>query len=182
MDGRQQGFRLVGLFEKSGCAKLAGSISKLLPLAGSQKDDGDGRGNGRVDSLRDAEAISRGQRNIEHNRVRPHLHGVANAGKSIGGGAPLRSPLARNPLSVEYATPQLEARRVARCRAPVEEQDPYGENGERMPYYPARPRGQGSYELVWDQYAWRSSAAGAGAQDVPTETRETSDKPASLEW
>jgi hypothetical protein len=141
------------------------------------------------------------------------FHIAPNAGKSIGGGAPLRSPLARNPLSVEYATPQLEARRVARCRAPVEEQDPYGENGERMPYYPARPaievtrcqapaeeqdrygengermpyyparpRGQGSYELVRDQYAWRSSAAGAGAEDVPTETRETSDKPASLEW
>jgi hypothetical protein len=61
------------------------------------------------------------------------------------------------------------------------EGDLYGENGERMPYYPARPRQQGPYELVWDQNAWRFSIAGAGAQDTPTEPRKTSDKPASLE-
>ena len=28
--------------------------------------------------------------------------------------------------------------------------DLYGENGERMPYYPARPRQQPPYELAWD--------------------------------
>jgi hypothetical protein len=61
------------------------------------------------------------------------------------------------------------------------EGDLYGENGERMPYHPARPRQQGPYELVWDQNAWRFSIAGAGAQDAPTETRKTSDKPASLD-
>jgi hypothetical protein len=33
--------------------------------------------------------------------------------------------------------------------------DLYGENGERMPYYPARPRHQDPYELVWNQNAWR---------------------------
>ena len=43
------------------------------------------------------------------------------------------------------------------------EGDLYGENGERMPYYPARPRQQGPYELVWDQNAWRSSSAATGA-------------------
>ena len=31
------------------------------------------------------------------------------------------------------------------------EGDLYGENGERMPYYPARPRQQGPYELTWGQ-------------------------------
>jgi hypothetical protein len=33
------------------------------------------------------------------------------------------------------------------------EGDLYGENGERMPYYPARPRQQVPYELVWDLHA-----------------------------
>ena len=59
------------------------------------------------------------------------------------------------------------------------EGDLYGENGERMPYYPARPRQQGPYELVWDQNAWRFSSAEAGARDASTETRE-SDEPGSL--
>jgi hypothetical protein len=46
------------------------------------------------------------------------------------------------------------------------EGDLYGENGERMPYYPARPQQQHSYELSWDQNGWRFSSAGAGAQDA----------------
>jgi hypothetical protein len=61
------------------------------------------------------------------------------------------------------------------------EGDLYGENGERMPYYPARPRQQGPYELVWDQNAWRFSSAATGARDACTGTRETPDEPASLE-
>jgi hypothetical protein len=61
------------------------------------------------------------------------------------------------------------------------EGDLYGENGERMPYYPARPRQQGPYELVWDQNAWRFSSAATGARDACTETRGTPDEPASLE-
>ena len=43
------------------------------------------------------------------------------------------------------------------------EGDLYGENGERMPYYPARPRQRGPYELAWDQNARRSSSATTGA-------------------
>lgn len=46
------------------------------------------------------------------------------------------------------------------------EGDLYGENGERMPYYPARPRQQGPYELVWDQNARRFSSVGADARDT----------------
>ena len=66
-------------------------------------------------------------------------------------------------------------------RAADAEGDLYGENGERMPYYPARPRQQGPYELVWDQNAWRFSSAATGARDACTETRGTPDEPASLE-
>jgi hypothetical protein len=48
----------------------------------------------------------------------------------------------------------------------VAEGDLYGENGERMPYYPARPRQEGPHEFVWDQNAWRFSSAEAGARDA----------------
>ena len=41
------------------------------------------------------------------------------------------------------------------------EGDLYGENGERMPYYPARPRQQVPYELVWDPRAPAGSDIGA---------------------
>jgi len=41
------------------------------------------------------------------------------------------------------------------------EGDLYGENGERMPYYPARPRQQVPYELVWDRRVTAGSHAGA---------------------
>ena len=60
------------------------------------------------------------------------------------------------------------------------EGDLYGENGERMPYYPARPRQQGPYELVWDQNAWRFSSAATGARGACTEPQGTPDEPASL--
>jgi len=40
------------------------------------------------------------------------------------------------------------------------EGDLYGENGERMPYYPARPRQQVPYELVWDRRATAGSDVG----------------------
>jgi hypothetical protein len=49
--------------------------------------------------------------------------------------------------------------------------DLYGENGERMPYYPARPRQQRSYELVWDQNAWRFSRADASDASNTTQTQ-----------
>ena len=39
--------------------------------------------------------------------------------------------------------------------------DLYGENGDTMPYYPARPRQPTPYELAWDRNAWRFSRAGA---------------------
>ena len=62
-----------------------------------------------------------------------------------------------------------------------EEGELYGENGERMPYYPARPRQQHSYELSWDQNAWRFSSAGAGDRDAsmtsPNVTRAQSQNP-----
>ena len=41
------------------------------------------------------------------------------------------------------------------------EGDLYGENGERTPYYPARPRQQVPYELVWDHRATAGSDVGA---------------------
>ena len=41
------------------------------------------------------------------------------------------------------------------------EGDLYGENGERTPYYPARPRQQVPYELVWDRRAPAGSDVGA---------------------
>ena len=47
-----------------------------------------------------------------------------------------------------------------------EEGELYGENGERMPYYPARPRQQHSYELFWDQNASRFPRTGAGVRDA----------------
>ena len=59
--------------------------------------------------------------------------------------------------------------------------DLYGENGERMPYYPARPRHQDPYELVWNQNALRFSSAATRARDACTKTRGTPDEPASLE-
>ena len=60
------------------------------------------------------------------------------------------------------------------------EGDLYGENGVRMPYYPARPRQQDPYELVWDQNAWRFSSAATGARGACTEPQGTPDEPASL--
>ena len=59
------------------------------------------------------------------------------------------------------------------------EGDLYGENGERMPYYPARPRHQDPYELVWNQSAWRLSSAATRARDACTKTRGTPDEPAT---
>ena len=61
------------------------------------------------------------------------------------------------------------------------EGDLYGENGERMPYYPARPRHQDPYELVWNQNAWRFSSAATRARGACTKTRGTPDEPASSE-
>ena len=46
------------------------------------------------------------------------------------------------------------------------EGDLYGENGERTPYYPARPRQQVPYELVWDR------RAPAGSDLGPESTRK----------
>jgi hypothetical protein len=51
--------------------------------------------------------------------------------------------------------------------------DLYGENGERMPYYPARPRQQRSYELVWDPNAWRFSRADARDASDASNTTQT---------
>ena len=53
------------------------------------------------------------------------------------------------------------------------EGDLYGENGERLPYYPARPRQQRSYELAWDQSAWRFSRAGARDVSDASDTTQT---------
>ena len=46
------------------------------------------------------------------------------------------------------------------------EGDLHGENGERTPYYPARPRQQVPYELVWDR------RAPAGSDLGPESTRK----------
>jgi hypothetical protein len=51
--------------------------------------------------------------------------------------------------------------------------DLYGENGERMPYYPARPRQQRSYELAWDPNAWRLSRADARDASDASNTTQT---------
>ena len=51
--------------------------------------------------------------------------------------------------------------------------DLYGENGERMPYYPARPRQQPPYELAWDQNAWRFSRADARDASDASKTAQT---------
>ena len=51
--------------------------------------------------------------------------------------------------------------------------DLYGENGERMPYYPARPRQQHSYELAWSQNAWRFSRADARDVSDASNTAQT---------
>jgi hypothetical protein len=51
--------------------------------------------------------------------------------------------------------------------------DLYGENGERMPYYPARPRQQPPYELAWDPNAWQFSRAGARHASNASKTTQT---------
>src|SRR5215471_19491085 len=51
--------------------------------------------------------------------------------------------------------------------------DLYGENGERMPYYPPRPRQQPPYELAWDQNAWRFSRADARDASDASNTTQT---------
>ena len=51
--------------------------------------------------------------------------------------------------------------------------DLYGENGELMPYYPARPREQRSYELARDQNAWRFSRTGARDASDASNTTQT---------
>ena len=56
---------------------------------------------------------------------------------------------------------------------PDADSDLYGENGERMPYYPARPRQQPPYELAWDPNAWRFSRAGAGDASNASKTTQT---------
>ena len=48
-----------------------------------------------------------------------------------------------------------------------------GENGERMPYYPARPRQLPPYELAWDRNGWGFSRAGARDASDASDTTQT---------